>query len=111
VLSFDTTELNAKQLAPTGNFYSGGSVIAEKLLYVPFESTTTIESALESFGVLATNSTEGVNLDVRRRLEATFKAGESRILFRIAPAGSYDVNTNANFKCGGFNLFVSYYAE
>jgi hypothetical protein len=112
VRSFDWVSLRAVQTAPTGSFYPGGNVFVARLDYAPLETTTTIAEAIDTFGVLSTSfETTSVSLDVTARFSSLFKAGTDKLLLRLAPSGSLDVNTYANFYCGGFGLELSYLCE
>jgi hypothetical protein len=108
IASREKAIFSGQQLDPTGAFYSGGSVLLDKLTYAIIDNEAAAIPVTDELGTyVASAATSTPTLDITKVFWNDYSQGGQRQLYRLSPVGNQD-NTRAQFRCDGFAVEVTY---
>jgi hypothetical protein len=103
-----TARFSAAQSDPHGEFYSTGLVMLDRIRYGAIDNDVQSLALTDSLGPFCSSaSTTSPSADVSAVLWDAYQAGEQRQLYRLSAQGNPE-NTEAIFRCDGFDVVVNY---
>ncbi len=108
LLSAVNVRFSAAQADPDGAFYPDGSVLLDKVSYGPIDNDVGALQVTDGLGAFCSSaSTTSPSSDLSGVLWTAYQSGEQRQLYRLS-ADANPENTDAAFRCDGFDVVVNY---
>lgn len=108
ITEFESVSFVSKQLADLEDFYPDGAVNLTRLSWGDITQPSVLDLVAQDPAVtLATSDTPNPTLSMTKQFNVLWKT-ERQFLYRLSPAASSPVDSDAVFDCDGFHLTVTY---